>query len=178
MFHVSIEKKWDESWSAVPSNTLMQRLYQYFPEGSNRWIAIFNIYGEEHRIALDSPNGGTTLRLQLPEWFIDTMGETGESREHIVRFERSEDMPRATSLTFRLSSLPDWLDIREVLEGPLSQLGVIKQGQVLPMSILDDTIILDIAEPADTFLFLDGEEIAIHVVCDVVEAEPEPEPEP
>jgi len=175
MFHVTLQKNFS-TWSAVPSNTLVQRLHAYFPEGSMRWIAVFALHGEEHRIALDSPDGSTGMSLRLPEWFLDTMGVTGEQ---IVRFERSESMPRATSLTFRLNSLPDWLDIRDILEGPLSQLGVIKQGQVLPLDVLDDTILLDNAEPFDTFLFLDGDEIAIHVICD---AEPEPvpvvEPEP
>lgn len=171
MFHVTLQKNFS-SWSAVPSNTLVQRLHSYFPEGSMRWIAVFALPGEEHRIALDSPDGSTGMSLRLPEWFLDTMGVAGEQ---IVRFERSESMPRATSLTFRVNSLPDWLDIRDVLEGPLSQLGVIKQGQVLPLDVLDDTILLDNAEPIDTFLFLDGDEIAIHVISDV---EPEPQPVP
>ena len=59
MYHVAIHTKTsDSSWSAVPSNTLVQRLGD-----SMRWIATFKVAGEEHRIALGSPDGTTGMRL-------------------------------------------------------------------------------------------------------------------
>jgi hypothetical protein len=57
--------------------------------------------------------------------------------------------------------------VRDVLEEPLSQLGIIKQGQILPVPVLDSVVlILESAEPADEFLFLDGEDIEIDVIMD------------
>lgn len=191
MFHVAIHRKdatADSSWSAIPSNSLVQRLHSYSIEGSLRWIAVFRSGGEEHRIALGSPDGDD-LRLAIPGWFLDSAGLAGDGEEIIVRFERCETMTSARQLRFKaIEPLPDWLDIRDILEEPLSQLGVIKQGQMLPIPVLDSVLILlDSAEPADEFLFLDGDEIAIdiadsHEPVALPMAEPEPvavaEPEP
>jgi hypothetical protein len=142
-----------------------------------RMIATFKVGGEEHRIALGSPDGSTGMSLGLPEWFMESTGLTpGES---IVHFQPCEGMPSAKKLRFKsLEPLPDWLDVRDVLEEPLSQLGVIKQGQILPVPVLDSVVlILESAEPADEFLFLDGEDIEIDVVTDPPEEALEP-PEP
>jgi hypothetical protein len=133
-----------------------------------RWIATFKVGGEEHRIALGSPNGRTGMRLDLPEWFIEATGIV-PGEEIIVHFQPCEGMTSAKKLTFKsLEPLPDWLDVRDVLEEPLSQLGVIKQGQILPVPVLDSVVlILESAEPADEFLFLDGEDIEIDVLMDL-----------
>lgn len=163
MYHVAIHTKTrDSSWSAVPSNTLVQRLGD-----SLRWIATFKVNGEEHRIALGSPDGTTGMQLGLPEWFIDSTGLT-PGEEIIVHFQACEGMASAKKLCFKsLEPLPDWLDVRDVLEEPLSQLGVIKQGQILPVPVLDSVVlILESAEPADEFLFLDGEDIEIDVLME------------
>lgn len=182
MFHVAIHRKdasVDSSWSAIPSNSLVQRLHSYSIEGSLRWIAVFRSGGEEHRIALGSPDG-EDLRLAIPGWFLDSAGLAGDGEEIIVRFERCETMTSARQLRFKpMEPLPDWLDIRDILEEPLSQLGVIKQGQILPIPVLDSMLILlESAEPADEFLFLHGDEIAMDVAEPEPEAEPEAEPEP
>lgn len=167
MFHVSIYKKETESaWSATPSNALVQRLHTHFPEGSMRWIAVLRVSGEEHRIALGSPMEGTELSMHLPEWYIESIGIFGHGEELIVSFEKSEGMTRATSLKFRtLDPVPDWLDIRDVLEEPLSQLGILKQGQILPIPVLESAVIIvEVCEPSDVpFVFLDGENIAMEV---------------
>ena len=171
MYHVAIHTKTsDSSWSAVPSNTLVQRLGD-----SMRWIATFKVAGEEHRIALGSPDGTTGMRLELPEWFIDATGLI-PGEEIIVHFQACEGMTSAKKLTFKsLEPLPDWLDVRDVLEEPLSQLGVIKQGQILPVPVLDSVVlILESAEPVDEFLFLDGEDIEIDVIMDTPQAAYEP----
>jgi hypothetical protein len=80
-------------------------------------------------------------------------------------FKRSEDMPRATSLNFRmLGPLPD-LDIRDLLEEPLSQLGVLQVGQIIPVPALEGVLILESCEP-DGIVFLDGAEIALDIIGD------------
>jgi hypothetical protein len=146
-----------------------------------RWIAVFRSGGEEHRIALGSPDG-EDMQLLIPGWFLDSADLPGLGEEIIVRFERCETMTPARQLRFKtMEPLPDWLDIRDILEEPLSQLGVIKQGQMLPIPVLDSVLILlESAEPADEFLFLDGDEIAIDVVSDMPEpvTEPVAQPEP
>lgn len=183
MFHVSIQTKIsDSSWSALPNNTLLQRLSH---RDSMRWIATFKVAGEEHRIALGSPDGTQgAMSLALPEWFLESTGLV-PGEEVIVHFQPCEGMTSARKLRFKtLEALPDWLDVRDVLEEPLSQLGVIKQGQMLPIPVLDSVVlILESAEPVDDFLFLDGEGIEIDVImdesADTTYAEcPEPEPEP
>ena len=177
MFHVTIRTKYahvDSGWSAVPNNSLVQRLHTL--NDSMRWIAVVQCGGEEHRIALGSPDGRMGgLEMSLPEWFMESSGlSEHEGEEIIVQFVPCEGMTPARKLRFKtLEPLPDWLDVRDVLEEPLSQLGVIKQGQVLPIPVLDSVVlILDSAEPADDFLFLDGDGIEIDVFMD----EPAPAP--
>lgn len=178
MYHVAVSKKTsDSSWSAVPSNTLVQKLTHI---DTMRCIATFKINGEEHRIALGSPDGTTGMRLSLPEWFMDSAGLRADE-EIIVHFRACEAMPSAKKLCFKsIEPLPDWLDVRDVLEEPLSQLGVIKQGQIVPVPVLDSCVlVLESAEPADEFLFLDGEDIEIDVCVDgPVHAEAEAVPAP
>ena len=143
-----------------------------------RWVAVLRVSGEEHRISLGSPEDGEGLSLHLPEWYTQSIGIFGHGEELIVSFEKSESMTRATSLRFRtLEPVPDWLDIRDVLEEPLSQLGILKQGQILPIPVLDSAVIIvEVCEPSDVpFVFLDGDNIAMEV--DTVEQEQEQEQE-
>ena len=170
----------DSKWSATPSNTLIHRLHTHSANGSMRWIAVIHTQGDEHRIALGSPEGNhTDLRLEFPEWFLESMGLSGTGEEVIVRFESCETMAKARSLTFKtLDVIPDWLDIRDVLEEPLSQLGVLKPGQLLPIPVLDSALlVLYSYEPQYApFIFLDGDEIAIDVIYEGQEQEQEQEP--
>jgi hypothetical protein len=97
--------------------------------------------------------------LWVPAWFyhaIDLKQETA------VLFSCSSSLPRATQLNFTTeSSLPDWLDLREVLEGVFSQLGVLKRGQVFPVPLLDNAVLT--TEISDPYVFLHGEEVAFDV---------------
>jgi hypothetical protein len=106
----------------------------------------------------------------MPQWFLESsdLSSDANADEVIVRFIPCEGIPSARKLRFKtLEPLPDWLDIRDVIEEPLSQLGIIKQGQMLPLPVLDSVVlILDSAEPFDDFLFLDGDDIEIDVVTD------------
>ena len=168
MFHVAMHTKdeRDSAWSATPSNSLVQRLHTHFPQGSMRWVAVLRVSGEEHRIALGSPEDGDELSLHLPSWYVDSIGIFGHGEELIVSFEKSERMTRATSLRFRtVDPIPEWLSIRDVLEEPLSQLGVLRQGQILPIPVLESSVIIvEVCEPTDAaFVFLDGEDVAMEV---------------
>ena len=156
----------DSAWSATPSNSLVQRLHTHFPQGSMRWVAVLRVSGEEHRIALGSPEDGDELSLHLPAWYIESIGIFGHGEELIVSFEKSETMTRATALRFRtVDPIPEWLSIRDVLEEPLSQLGVLRQGQILPIPVLESSVIIvEVCEPTDAaFVFLDGEDVAMEV---------------
>ena len=168
MFHVSMYTKGerDSAWSARPSNSLVQRLHTHFPEGSMRWIAVLRVSGEEHRIALGSPEDGEDMSLHLPSWYVESIGIVGQGEELIVSFEKCERMTKATGLRFRtVDPIPEWLSIRDVLEEPLSQLGVLRQGQILPIPVLESSVIIvEVCEPTDAaFVFLDGEDVAMEV---------------
>jgi len=156
----------DSSWSATPSNSLVQRLHTHFPQGSMRWVAVLRVSGEEHRIALGSPEDGDELSLHLPAWYVESIGIFGHGEELIVSFEKCERMTKATALRFRtVDPIPEWLSIRDVLEEPLSQLGVLRQGQILPIPVLESSVIIvEVCEPTDAaFVFLDGEDVAMEV---------------
>jgi hypothetical protein len=162
----------DDSWSARPSSSLLQRLHN--GEGSARWIACISppvAIGSEPTcsdsyISIGDPVPSERDRkiLYLPQWFMESIG-VDDGFEVDLDFKRSEEMPRATSLTFRmLGSMPD-LDIRDLLEEPLSQLGVLQVGQIIPVPALEGVLILESCEP-DGLVFLDGAEIALDIVGD------------
>jgi len=115
----------DDSWSARPSSSLLQRLHN--GEGSARWIACISppvAIGSEPTcsdsyISLGDPVSSERGRkvLYLPQWFMESIG-VEDGHEIDLDFKRSEEMPRAMSLNFRmLGTAPD-LDIRDLLEEP------------------------------------------------------------
>ena len=168
----------DDSWSARPSSSLLQKLHS--GEGSARWIACISppvaIGSEptcsESYISIGDPVPSDRGRkvLYLPQWFMESVG-VDDGFEVDLDFKRSEDMPRATSLNFRmLGPLPD-LDIRDLLEEPLSQLGVLQVGQIIPVPALEGVLILESCEP-DGIVFLDGAEIALDIIGDERAEEP------
>ena len=168
----------DDSWSARPSSSLLQKLHS--GEGSARWIACISppvAIGSEPTcsdsyISIGDPVPSDRGRkvLYLPQWFMESVG-VDDGFEVDLDFKRSEDMPRATSLNFRmLGPLPD-LDIRDLLEEPLSQLGVLQVGQIIPVPALEGVLILESCEP-DGIVFLDGAEIALDIIGDERAEEP------
>ena len=170
----------DDSWSARPSSALLQRLH--IGEGSARWIACISppvAIGSEPTcsdsyISIGDPVPSDRGRkvLYLPQWFMESVG-VEDGSEVDLDFKRSEEMPRATSLNFRmLGSVPD-LDIRDLLEEPLSQLGVLQVGQIIPVPALEGVLVLESCEP-DGIVFLDGAEIALDIVGDSAESVAEP----
>ena len=173
----------DDSWSARPSAALLQRLHH--GEGSARWIACISppvaIGSEQQKptcsdsyISIGDPVPSDRGRkvLYLPQWFMESVG-VEDGSEVDLDFKRSEEMPRAMSLNFRmLGSVPD-LDIRDLLEEPLSQLGVLQVGQIIPVPALEGVLVLESCEP-DGIVFLDGAEIALDIVGDSAESVAEP----
>ena len=168
----------DTQWSARPTAALMRHIYRG-NDGSSRWVAIIRNRGEEKRIAIGGPvesQAGTGTALFLPSWFLESISLQGNgdhaeltyttTRQDVfdrhpitVTFEQSEVIPRATRLVFRaMGDIPEWLDIREILEEPLSQLGVLHQGQMIPVPAFEQIqLLLEVCEPEGAYVFLDGE---------------------
>ena len=171
MFHCKIYSKDylddDLSWCVTPTGPLLQRIHSIPGQTSSRWIAALRFGGQEHKIALGSPLVSQTQEqaLYFPSWFLDTIGIAHGGEERIVRFEVSERLPKARSLHFKtIGVLPDWLDIVQVLEEPLSQLGVLKMGQMIPVPLIDDAmLILDKYDGEEDFVFMDGSDISLEV---------------
>ena len=163
----------DDSWSARPSSSLLQKLHN--GEGSARWIACISppvAIGSDCYISIGDPADGQGLVLYLPQWFMESIC-FNDGDQIDIDFKRSEEMPRATSLNFRMmgQSSPG-LDIRDLLEDPLSQLGVLQVGQIIPVPALEGTmLVLESCEP-DGIVFLDGAEIALDIVEDEPPAAP------
>jgi len=142
----------DDSWSARPTKNLMRRLHS---QDSARWIAAF----DGGRISVGDPVNSFTSSdaLFVPSWFLDFIGlEDGAQVE--LAFEKSEELPKATRLSFKvIGDIPPDIDVRDLLEGSLSQLGVLEVGQMIPVPILEGTmLLLQECEP-DNVVFLDGE---------------------
>jgi hypothetical protein len=102
---------------------------------------------------------------------MDTAGLL-DGDEIDMEFKKSEDLQKATRLSFKvIGNIPDDLDIRDLLEEPLSQLGVIEAGQMIPIPALEGTVLLlDLSEP-EGLVFLDGAEIALDIQTDAEEGE-------
>ena len=154
----------DDSWSARPNSDVCRRLYS--GEGSARWIGLVNGYHISVGDPIDATSGtaSATGIMYLPPWFMDTAGLI-DGDEIDMEFKKSEDLQKATRLSFKvIGNIPDDLDIRDLLEEPLSQLGVIEAGQMIPIPALEGTVLLlDSCEP-EGLVFLDGAEIALDIV--------------
>jgi len=158
----------DTSWSALPNTRLLNLLHRMNDnQGSARWIAVLP---NSTRIALGDPvslSETTDCMMFLPLWLIESQN-INDGEEIEIRFERCESMPKATRLAFKIvGDFPRDLDIKELLEEPLSQLGVLHQGQIIPAPILENVhLIVSVCEgTSDTEgpFFLDGSDIALEI---------------
>jgi hypothetical protein len=122
--------------------------------------------------------------LYLPSWLCESIGvEGGEELE--IEFERSENLQKATRLSFKvIGQIPGDMDIRDLIEEPLSQLGVLEEGQIVPVPAVEGTmILLESCEP-DGVVFLDGSDIVMDLEMEeqgqepVAEAEEAPKVKP
>lgn len=158
----------DDSWCARPSRRLLEWLHGQ-EENSARWIAVLGGI----RICLGDPVRGTednarTKELFIPQWLLDASGFGGDGDEIRISFERSETLGRATKLGFKvLGEIPDDLDLKDLLEEPLSQLGVLEEGMILPVPVLEGVhLLVQTCEPAGQPVFLDGADIALEMEDD------------
>lgn len=171
----------DESWSARPTAVLMRRLHNELD--SARMICRFDCADslEANYISIGDPvlsHGAQREILYLPAWFIETLGlEDGSVVS--VEFKRSETLQKAKSLSFKvIGDIPDGLDIRDLIEEPLSQLGVLTVGQMIPVPALEGTLLLlESCEPDGT-VFLDGADIALDIVAESLTPAPTHMPVP
>jgi hypothetical protein len=153
----------DDTWSARPNNALLRRLHS--GEGSARWISQIS----DSYISIGDPVPGDEGNIMyLPQWFMESAGiEDGSEAE--IEFTKSEELPRATSLTFRMMGPGQSdVDIRDLLEEPLSQLGVLQVGQIIPVPTLEGSMLLLESCDPDGVVFLDGAEIALNIINEEV----------
>jgi len=137
-------------------------------DGSARWIVVITAEGAEPvHVALGDPVPGWTQKLYLPQWLVETCGLQGEGEEVRVRFERCESFLKAEKLGFQvIGDIPRDMDLRELLEEPLSQLGVLQAGQIIPVPLFEGAhLMLKTCEPGG-FVFLDGAEVSLEIEDD------------
>jgi hypothetical protein len=156
----------DDSWCARPSRRLLEWLHGQ-EDDSARWIAVLGGL----RICLGDPVRGQEERareLYVPQWILDAAGFGGEGDELRIRFERSENLARATKLGFKvMGDIPEDMDLKDLLEEPLSQLGVLEEGMILPAPVLEGVhLLVQTCEPAGQPVFLDGAEVGLEIEDD------------
>jgi len=160
-------------WCAQPTARFLQILHQSGQE-SARWILVVGGIA----IALGDPvlEAGRAA-VYVPQWILDlgTVDTAGNGEETTFECIPSESLPRATRLGFRIvGDMPEDIDVRELLEGALSQLGVLTIGQMIPVPAFDNCVlVVEICEPAER-VFLDGAEIALEIEREAAAVEPEP----
>ena len=153
-----------EVWSATPSVALLREIHEgdVTGAGSARWIACIG----ESKIALGDPVKGSSpwrQELSVPRWFLSqTPYDEGDTVN--VRFIRSASLPPAEHLNIKvLGEVPEDWDLRASLEEPLSQLGVVEEGQILPCPMLEGvSLLVQVCQPAGP-VFLHGNEISLEV---------------
>jgi len=160
-------------WCAQPTARFLQILHQSGQE-SARWILVVGGIA----IALGDPvlEAGRAA-VYVPQWILDlgTVNTAGNGEETTFECIPSESLPRATRLGFRIvGDMPEDIDVRELLEGALSQLGVLTIGQMIPVPAFDNCVlVVEVCEPAER-VFLDGAEIALEIEREEAPAPVEP----
>jgi len=148
-------------WCARPTARFLQLLHGSGAE-SVRWILTL----EGMSVALGDPIPDTQqAAVYVPQWILDASSEdVGQGEMVSVECIAAERFPRATRLCFRvIGDLPEDVDVRELLEGALSQLGVLSLGQMLPVPAFEGCVLMvEACEPAD-HVFLDGAEVALEI---------------
>ncbi len=179
----------DMGWSARPSSKLVQWLHRRYQEETVRWIvniALPNATLEQSSIplALGDPiphSQDQDMNLYLPYWILQQYGFEGQGEEIDVEFHRCEQYAKAQSLKIQvLNEIPADFDLREVLEEPLSHLGVLEEGRIIPCPVLEGTMLLvrEITPPGVP-VFLDGNEIRLEIEVEQPEPPtPPPFPQP
>ena len=136
-------------------------LLQGYGPDSARWIV--SVGGMS--VALGDPIPDTQqAAVYVPQWILDASSAQGQGEMVSVECIAAETLPHATRLCFRvIGDLPEDVDVRELLEGALSQLGVLSLGQMIPVPAFEGCVLMvEACEPADR-VFLDGAEVALEI---------------
>lgn len=169
----------DESWAARPNIPCMLELPR--TQESARWIAHLRSGDEHLHIALGDPVLNTAQNppgLYVPSWCLNSLGLCGDGEEVLIDFVRCEDFEKATRLVFKVLGGPvDEIMLRDILEESLSQVGVVEEGQMIPLPMMEGVVLLtEVCEPGGA-VFLDGNEVALEI-SQSRPATPEPEMAP
>lgn len=161
------------TWSARPSERIMEMLHSR-ADGSARWIAVIGGVN----VALGDPVVGWVKKIYVPHWILESCGLEGSGEEVEIRFERCESFLKAEKLGFQvLGDIPADIDLKDLLEEPLSQLGVIHKGQMIPAPAFEGVhLILRSCEPDGPPVFLDGAEVSLEIEQDTLYIPAVPEP--
>ena len=148
------------TWSARPSERIMEMLHSR-ENGSARWIAVI---GGVH-VALGDPVAGWVKKMYVPHWILEACGLEGTGEEVAIRFERCESFLKAEKLGFEvIGDIPADVDLKDLLEEPLSQLGVIHKGQMIPAPVFEGVhLLLRTCQPDGPPVFLDGTEVSLEI---------------
>ncbi|NBO09920.1 MAG: hypothetical protein EBV30_11420, partial [Actinobacteria bacterium] len=139
-------------------------------DGSARWIAVIGGVN----VALGDPVAGWVKKMYVPHWILESCGLEGTGEEVEIRFERCESFLKAEKLGFQvLGDIPADVDLKDLLEEPLSQLGVIHKGQMIPAPAFEGVhLLLRTCEPDGPPVFLDGAEISLEIEQDTLSTPP------
>lgn len=156
----------DNKWSATPSTTLLHRITQrdITGGGTSRWIAVIEREGFlPVRVALGDPKRSTENKLEVPKWLLM---EGGYGEEVMIKYEKAEKYKKAKHLIFRALSEPleEEYSLEEFLEQPLSELGILEEGQCIRVPILEIPLVLEKVEPEGEPVFLDGLEVGLEIL--------------
>lgn len=159
----------DDKWSATPTTTLLHRITQrdITGGGTSRWIAVIEREGYlPVRVALGDPKRSTENALEIPKWLLMEPMESGYGEELMVKYEKAEKYKKAKHLVFRALSEPmeEEYSLEEFLEQPLSELGILEEGQCIRVPILDIPLVLEKVEPEGQPVFLDGLEVGLEIL--------------
>jgi hypothetical protein len=164
-----------ERWSAIPSTTLLHKITQRdYGEGTARWIAVIERDGYlPVRIALGDPKRSTECFLELPSWLLMD-SPSGYGEEVMIKYEKAENYKKAQHLVFRAledtrEMLGEDLAIQDFLEQPLSELGILEEGQMIRVPVLEIPLLLEKVEPKGPLgeanpVFLDGAEVGLEIL--------------
>lgn len=172
VFLAASHNEHDTSWCARPTQKLMRRLHDS-PRESARWIGVV----EEKHISMGDPvqDSNSFYGVYVPGWFMDSLG-LEENSEVEMDFKRCEDFPKATKLSFKvMGDIPADFDIRDLIEEPLSQLGVLEVGQIIPVPVLEGPLLLLQGSEPDGAVFLDGNDIELDIEQDAPEPQAQEE---
>jgi hypothetical protein len=159
-FEYTGDKSAVTDWNVYLSSDLFARLMRG-DEESQRWIARI---GDAEVVQVSCGIGApleyeSTHRIYAPQWILDTLGINGDGELLMLECVPCENLPRATRLVLRPSE-EMIAEPRELLEGPLSLLGAVREGSVLPLPGGLGTLTVEVTEPAEE-VFLDGAEVAV-----------------